>query len=309
MFGKSLFKFNRGLPTALTGLLVFSVSALFADELRREVIREFPLSDRGQVEIENSIGKISVKTWDSSKVKVRVVKILDVSKFKDLEEAPDAGFLDRVEIRTESDSNTVRLQTIIPEMKITASNSGIFSGLKMLLGLFKGDCQRLPLSVEYELSVPERCNLRANCEIGEMMIQGVDGCLDLSSDIGCIETRNTSGVQHTRLSLGKITVSGVKGSVDAKSDMGQVEADFDSLGADDRVYLESGMGAVNLVLPSGSGIDLEAESDLGSVDAKLSDSFKGRSEWNSLRGKYNKGGASVTLKTGMGGIEIGSKPE
>lgn len=307
---KGFFLFSQALPLAFYGLLAFSAPARSADEMRQETRRGFHLAQGGIVRLENTIGRVRVQAWDYDSVSVLATKKLDREFLKASGSSPDETVLERIKIDFKSDSSLLEIETRIQNMDLDAKGSGFISACKMVFELFKGDCNRLPLQVEYELRVPKRCEIRVLCDIGEVAVEGVDGRLDLKSDIGRIETRNTSGGQRARLSVGQITIRGAKGSVDAKSELGRVEAYFDSLGVDDRVFLESEMGEVNLFLPSWADIDLDAESELGSVTSSFKDNFDGSSEWNSLRGKINRGGgARVTLKTGLGGIEIASKPE
>jgi len=278
------------------------------DELRRESVQEYPLTaEGGRISLENEIGRVSVRTWEESRVRIKAVKILDLSQLKGFEDPPAESFLDQVSILCESDSNSLKIRTDIPDLELKARSRGVLSACKMFYGLFKGDCNKLPLRIEYELTVPRHCDLKIKCDIGGIDVEAVEGRLSLESDIGSVQVRSTSGDLFSRLSMGRISLKDIAGSVDAKSDLGQVEAELTRLERSDRVCLESGMGEVRIALPGSTGADLSAESGMGEVSLDFGDSFKGENDWNSLHGKLNAGGAEITLKTGMGAIRIDRK--
>jgi DUF4097 and DUF4098 domain-containing protein YvlB len=120
---------------------------------------------------------------------------------------------------------------------------------------------------------------------GSLTLDGCDGPLDLKTDFGDIEVRNGSQT-GLRLNTGSGNISFV-GSLDA--------------GGEHRV--ESEFGSIHLVLPADAAFDLDAQTELGSINTDFHVTVT-EMEKRRLVGEVNGGGPPLLLRTGSSDITL-----
>jgi DUF4097 and DUF4098 domain-containing protein YvlB len=146
-------------------------------------------------------------------------------------------------------------------------------------------------SVAYELSVPADVNLDAIETVnGDVRIRAVGGSVKASTVNGGVEVENLSADVSLETVNGKIT------------------ADFDRLGAGQRVDAEAVNGRIVMRLPDDCSARVTAATVNGSIDAddfglEPEKGFVGRD----LDGEIGGGGARISLDTVNGSIKISRK--
>jgi DUF4097 and DUF4098 domain-containing protein YvlB len=146
-------------------------------------------------------------------------------------------------------------------------------------------------SVAYELTVPADIELDSIQTVnGDVHIRAVGGTVKASTVNGGLEVENLSA------DVGLETVNGT------------IVADFDVLGADQRVDADAVNGRIEIRLPADASARVTAETVNGSIDAddfglEPEKGFVGRD----LSGDIGGGDARISLDTVNGSIEITRK--
>ncbi len=184
-------------------------------------------------------------------------------------------YMDELKIVVDADSDFIRIETRHPSNKDSWLNWGNnHSG-----------------SVSYVLTVPAGVNLDK-----------------ISTVNGDIEIRTMSGNVKAETVNGDLVASGLVADVDLETVNGGIDAEFDSLGASQRVSAEAVNGRIVLKLPADASARLHAETVNGSIDADdfdldIDKGFIGRE----CDGQIGGGDARIELDTVNGSIRIVKK--
>ena len=144
---------------------------------------------------------------------------------------------------------------------------------------------RRSVSVEYRLRVPSDLHVSVKTEHGGIGLHDVNGTLVASTMNGGVRGTNVSGAVSAHIVNGGIVM-------DVRRVAGPIE-------------LESVNGGIRLDIPADLNADLEAHSVNGAVstDDSLKVDASERSR-TSLKGKLNRGGTRLSLKTVNGGVRL-----
>jgi len=184
-------------------------------------------------------------------------------------------YMDELKIVVDADSDYIRIETRHPSNKDSWLNWGNnHSG-----------------SVSYVLTVPAGVNLDK--------ISTVNGDVEISSMSGKVKAETVNG---------DLVASGLVADVDLETVNGGIDAEFDSLGASQRVSAEAVNGRIVLKLPADASARLHAETVNGSIDADdfdldIDKGFIGRE----CDGQIGGGDARIELDTVNGSIRIVKK--
>lgn len=184
-------------------------------------------------------------------------------------------YLDELKVVTDADADYVRIETRHPKSESSWFNWGSDGGG----------------SVSYELSVPAGVSLDAIETVnGDVRIRAVSGTVKAGTVNGGLEVENLSA------------------DVSLETVNGTITADFDTLGADQRVDAEAVNGRIELLLPADASARVNAETVNGSIDAddfglEPEKGFVGRD----LSGEIGGGDARISLDTVNGSIKIRKK--
>jgi DUF4097 and DUF4098 domain-containing protein YvlB len=184
-------------------------------------------------------------------------------------------YMDDLKVVVDADEDYIRIETRHPK-----SEGGWFKWGNDSSG-----------SVSYELEVPADVNLDTISTVnGDVNIQAVSGLVKA-------ETVN-----------GSLEATGLEGDVNLETVNGSVRAEFDELGAGQRVSAEAVNGKIVLLVPADASARLEAETVNGSINAddfglKPEKGFVGRD----LSGEIGSGDARISLDTVNGSIRISKK--
>jgi DUF4097 and DUF4098 domain-containing protein YvlB len=161
--------------------------------------------------------------------------------------------------------------------------------------------------------------VRARTSGGSIELDGAEGSIELRTSGGEIKAYEIIGELSARTSGGEIEVSEVTGPVEARTSGGEIE--LHEVGGPVRAWtsggsisvrftrvpegeIETSGGSIEVELPEGAGVDLDARTSGGRVrvepELKLTGSFdRGR-----IVGQINGGGAELRLRTSGGNISV-----
>lgn len=147
-------------------------------------------------------------------------------------------------------------------------------------------------SVDYEITVPFNTELDS--------IETVNGGVGISAVKGSIDVESVNGKLELSMLTGDVSMDTVNGGIDAQ---------FDVLGASQRIKAEAVNGGITLRLPGDASAQVTAETLNGSIDAddfglEPDRGFVGRD----LEGQIGGGEARVSIETVNGSIDIERSP-
>jgi hypothetical protein len=184
-------------------------------------------------------------------------------------------YMDELKVVVDADEDYIRIETRHPK-----SEGGWFKWGNDSSG-----------SVSYELMVPDSIDLDAVSTVnGDVSIEAVNGLVKA-------ETVN-----------GSLDAVGLAGNVNLETVNGSIKAEFDELGAGQRVSAEAVNGKIVMLVPADASARVEAETVNGSINAddfglEPEKGFVGRD----LSGEIGDGDARISLDTVNGSIRISKK--
>jgi len=184
-------------------------------------------------------------------------------------------YLDELKVVIDADDDYIRIETRHPKSEI-----GWFNWSHDSSG-----------SVSYVLEVPANVNLDT--------ISTVNGDVEITAVLGKVKAETVNGSLDAR---------GLKGDVNLETVNGSIDAEFDQLGAGQRVSADAVNGKIIIVLPADASARVEAETVNGSINAddfglEPEKGFVGRD----LSGDIGGGDARISLDTVNGSIKIQKK--
>jgi DUF4097 and DUF4098 domain-containing protein YvlB len=219
----------------------------------------------------DSDGRISLENvnGDISIVGGSGDKVTLVAKKK----AGNQEYLDEMKILVDANSDYLRIETRHPKSDNRWYNAGSDSSSG---------------SVSFVLEVPSTVNLDT--------ISTVNGDVEIVAVAGRVKAETVNG---------SLVAEGLMGDVNLETVNGSVRAEFDQLGADQRVTADAVNGRITVVLPNNASARVEAETVNGSIDAddfglEAEKGFVGRD----LSGEIGGGDARISLDTVNGSIKI-----
>ncbi len=309
---------------ALLALAVYPLTAFAEEKVEQKFSKVEALAKDGKVIVGNVSGMIEVRGWPEAQVKIEALK---VSKAKN--EAKAKENLDKVQIAVQKTGEILRIETKYPEQK--------------------GRNESTNVSVHYQIWIPEKASLSVANTSGSVTADGIGGAFEgritsgnatltrlgggaycyvisgatKASDIvgdcdftvvsGSISVDKVKGSIQAETTSGPIRMIGIEGArtVRAKVLSGSVSYDG-KLEKDGKYSLEAMSGRLEMIIPSGSSFDLEAESFSGGIETDFDVTVTGRISGDhgparELRGTVGQGGASVRLKAFSGHIQIKKK--
>ena len=277
------------------------------------------LASDGRVQIRNLSGLIKVESWARNEVKISAVKI---SRAGSQDRAKSNAALVIINVR--ESGNTIDIETQYPQ---THNRFGRDDSIN--------------ISVDYQLFIPEKASIKVNSTSGDVDIEKIGGFADIhvtSGDLtvsqagnglqvkvisGTIRIDDVKGDITLRAVSGSVIVDRVRGSLDVDNTSGRVElrgvSEADTVQAKSlsggisyegkinprgRYSFDVHSGTIEVVLPSDSAFELDAETFSGGIETDFAVQVLGKVSRNELHGTVNGGGASLDLKTFSGNIRI-----
>jgi hypothetical protein len=175
------------------------------------------------------------------------------------------------------------------------------------------------VSISYELVVPANTEVRAQSGSGSETIGSLRGPVDAQTGSGHISLAQTGGNVRAMTGSGDIDAERIDGAIDAQTGSGHirvsavagaVKAHTGSGGIEitqtghENVDLQTGSGGVTLGLPNDAAFALKAHTGSGSIHTTQPLMVQGTLSRHHLEGTVRGGGASVTITTGSGSVQI-----
>lgn len=256
-------------------LLACSLPALAAkvkSEKRREINKEYNVSDKTRIDIDNSFGLVTVEGWDQNRVVVQIEIKIEASSDKKAED-----ILERVDVEI-ADSNPAQLLSFRTTIKGRTENYG---GSKARFW------------VNYTVKMPSGNQLELENRHGETVLGDLSGDLELESRHGDVRAGNLSGDVEIDISFGSLYAQSLDGGEltlrhSSDSDIKQV--------GDIEVDLQHG----DLTIEKGGEIDLMLRH--GEVEIEEARSVTGNTQHGSL--EIDKVANEVRLNSQHGVVEI-----
>lgn len=113
------------------------------------------------------------------------------------------------------------------------------------------------------LKVPRFCKIAVQTSNGEIIVEGINGDLDLTSSNGRIEVDNVEGALDLTTSNGRIEMVNCTGPIDVSTSNGRIE--FDGMLTGNNNEISTSNGGVQVMLDSSVFVEITAETSNGSV--------------------------------------------
>ena len=259
----------------------------------------FAVSGVPDVDLSTFDGRIVVRGWDRSAVRVVVEK-----------RAANRERLEEIEVETEQDGDRVRV----------AARRRDADGLRVTLSMgsnWRG--ARLIASVPYESNLAARTDdgritvtdvsgiIEVSTDDGRIQGEGLRGSVRARTDDGSVRLREVDGDVAVSTEDGSIHVSGVLAGLEASTDDGRIvigAAPGSAMSGDWELHTED--GRVTVDLPRDFGALLDLATDDGRV--RVEDRFGGNPERGAeaLRRVIGGGGFVLRVRTDDGSIRVGT---
>lgn len=243
-------------------------------------------------------GAIEVRGWDRNEVTIEIEK-----------RAQDKEATDRIQVIAEQKGSTITVD-------VRYSGSSSYIGI----GTFTSPTARLIVNA------PRKVNVNARSGDGNLLVDRVEGRLELKTADGTVRATETAGELLVESGDGSIQIEDVTGNIEARTDDGTVRVS----GIPSALRVRSGDGSIVLrirrgavmtddwvvtttdgsivaELPEGFSAMVDAEpgsGDRARTDLEMTDQVGGTREQRSLRGKLGAGGKTMTLRSGDGSIRL-----
>lgn len=234
--------------------------------------RTFAVSGAPRITLQTFDGPIVVRAWDKPEVTVNVTK-------RASDEQQKQG------IRLSMDQSGADISVIAKFDRAFAER-------------LSPNTYNIHANVSLEVFVPRSSTLRAVSGDGRIIIEGINGNLELRTGDGAIEVQNGRGHLNAVTGDGRIRISGYDGQVETRTGDGSISLS----GRFDQLSARTGDGSIALSLPAGANatIETDAESvvnDIGAVEEETSSRRLRR--W-----RIGGGGTVLRLHTGDGRIVL-----
>jgi DUF4097 and DUF4098 domain-containing protein YvlB len=234
--------------------------------------KTFAVSGTPRVMVQTFDGPIVVRTWDKPEVTVNALKRAgDEHQKQGIRLNMNQSGAD---ISIVADFDKAYAQSIVPGVTNISAN------------------------VSLEVYVPRSTTLRAVSGDGRIVIEGVNGDLDLRTGDGSIEVQNARGHLNATTGDGRIRIINYDGQVETRTGDGSISLS----GRFNQLSARTGDGSISLALPNGTQatIETDAESiinDVGAVEEQPS-------QRRLRRWRIGGGGPVFRLHTGDGRVVL-----
>lgn len=234
--------------------------------------KTFPVSGAARVVVQTFDGPVVVRAWDKPEVTVNAV-----------ERAGDDQQKQGIRLSMNQRGS---------EVSIIAEFDKAFAQ-RLVPGV-----TNINANVSLEVYVPRATTLRAVTGDGRIIIEGVQGDLDVRTGDGPIDVQNGRGHLNATTGDGRIRIAGFDGQVETRTGDGSISL----AGRFDQLSARTGDGSISLSLPAGVNATVETDSetvinDLGAVEEQPA---SGRVR----RFRIGGGGTVFRLHTGDGRIVL-----
>ena len=270
-----------------------------------QIVREekkFNVEGSPELHLSTFDGAIEIQPWERSEVLVEIEK-----------RGPTREAVDSLKVETSQKANRI-------ELNVKSPRSETFSGFGF----------HISSSARLIVSVPRRSDVVARTGDGGIVIEGVNGRLELRTGDGAIKATDVSGQLVLNTGDGSITVDRGEGQLTLETGDGGVtvggrltavrmhtgdgsityRAEAGTAMAEDW-EISTGDGSVALYLPSSFGATIDAHTGDGRIRNELEIAASANVEADdevrerrTLRGSIGDGGKRLRIRTGDGSITL-----
>jgi hypothetical protein len=288
------------LAMPLTAAVLLSACSIDVDSqgyIEREEKR-FTVSGLPTINLTTFDGSIEVRGWDRNEVVIEIEK-----------RGQDKDVVSRFTVTAEQKENQISVD-------VRHSGGSTYIGI----GTFTSPSARLVVSA------PRHSNLMARSGDGSVLLDRLDGKLEVKTSDGSIRAVETSGTQLFETGDGSITLEDVAGAIEGRTDDGTVRVS----GMPSALRVRTGDGSIVLRIRRGTVmtddwtvttndgsivaelpedfsamIDAEPGSDSRArTDLELIDQVGGTRDNRTLQGRLGAGGKRLQLRSGDGSIRL-----
>ncbi|RME10594.1 MAG: hypothetical protein D6816_03130 [Bacteroidetes bacterium] len=156
-------------------------------EFARTITKDFPINSDGTVSLANKYGKVEVKTWDKSRVKIEVTIVVKAKSESNANE-----IFDRIDIDFTNSSDYVSAETRIEPQK---SSWFDWSG-----------SDKAEFQINYEVFMPVSCALSLRNKYGDSFVEPIAGKTSVDIKYGNIRLEGVNNSLNIVLGYGNGTV-------------------------------------------------------------------------------------------------------
>ena len=246
---------------------------------RQQESKSFAATGTPRVRVETFDGYVTVRAWDKPEVSLTAFK-----------RASDEHEMKGIKLRAEQSGGEIVLAAEFDKSFARA----VRKEGERVVAFTSG------ASVSYELFVPRKAVVRASTGDGRLIVEGVNGELELRTGDGPIQVTGGRGRLHAETGDGRINVSDFDGEAEARTGDGRISLD----GRFTRLDARTGDGSISLALPTGTNATLETNAEsvfndgLAVAEGEDSQSATRRVR----RWRIGQGGNLFSLHTGDGQI-------
>ena len=263
------------------------VAPAHATEVRRVTERVFAFEPGGKIHVQNRNGRLTVEAWSKPEVRVQITRSVRAGDAKKAEELLK-------DLKAEIEIRGDRLEIVSRFPKRQESY-----GLWEILG------QKVAsLQIHYYLQVPRDVNLALETTNGAVRVRGARGRISCTTTNGEVDVAQLEGEVQLVTTNGEIRLRSVAGAANARTTNGSVLAELRSVDPEGDVELATTNGNVEIYFPDELKATLEATTTNGRVAVSFPLTTEGVMTSKSVRGKINGGGATVSLTTTNGNIDV-----
>lgn len=263
------------------------------------VEKRFPATGVVDLHVNTFDGAIEIRSWDRAEV------YIDVQK-----RGQDKQAVDQIEVIAEQTGNRIQIEARRP------GSGSVFIGF----GSFTSPTARIVANI------PRDTNLMVRSGDGSILVERVNGRLELRTDDGSIKTLETAGDLLAESRDGPIHLEEIEGRVEARTSDGSVRltgtpavvrARSEDGGITMRIRRGAAMTADWMIATADGSITMELPDDFDAdIEAEPGSDGRARSELTlievtggtraerTLRGQLGKGGHRLTLRTNDGSIRL-----
>ncbi len=244
--------------------------------INETVEKTFPVSSKVKVKITSFEGEITVKSENTSVVKMRATKM-----------AVDKDAADGVKYNFSEQNGTINLQAdyVKPDRKVNFGKHSVYA---------KG------AYVNWEIIVPAETDLILDTGEGKINVQNVNGEIKLSTKDGSITVTDCKGNLNSTTLDGKVQIVGYKGMaevINRGDEAVLVEGDFQSLS----VLTGGGKVSVGVAKSGGGTIETDAK-DISSKDFVLTQAGQNDGGWQIY--SFGTGNSNFRIQSNTGRVSI-----
>ena len=242
-------------------------------------------------------GSIHIQSWDKPEVLIEIEK-----------RGPTREAVDALEVKSSQNGDTIEIE--VPKPRNVSFQ---------VVGMGISPTARL------NVWVPKRADVRARSGDGSIVIENVNGSIEIPTGDGSIRANDIAGELTLSTGDGSVTVDGAEGRLTLDTGDGGVNVAGKLTGVKlhtgdgSIVYraqpgtamaedwdITTGDGGVSIYLPADFGAELDAHTGDGTIrnDLDVEPSGSGQISRRTVRGRLGAGGRQLRIRTGDGSIRL-----